>query len=117
MGAFSHPKQISQELEIYDYTVLRSSWCTIFSQLCLKLARPVRPVSSQPALAASLLGTVIHSPSLYCIVRALVCHILDRVCLREKMTSFILPISLFYHLFTFTNQTMKMGENIQENQI
>ena len=35
----------------------------------------------------------------------------------EKMTSFILPISLFYHLFTFTNQTMKMGENIQENQI
>ena len=84
MGAFSHPKQISQELEIYDYTVLRSSWCTIFSQLCLKLARPVRPVSSQPALAASLLGTVIHSPSLYCFVRALVCHILDRVCLGKK---------------------------------
>ena len=56
----------------------------LFSQLCLKLARPVRPVSSQPALAASLLGTVIHSPSLYCIVRALVCHILDRVCLGKK---------------------------------
>lgn len=59
-------------------------YCAIFSQLCLKLGRPVRPVSSQPALAASLLGTVIHSPSLYCIVRALVCHILDRVCLGKK---------------------------------
>ena len=48
------------------------------------MGRPVRPVSSQPVLAASLLGTVIHSPSLYCIVRALVCHILDRVCLGKK---------------------------------
>ena len=45
---------------------------------------PAGQAGVQPALAASLLGTVIHSPSLYCIVRALVCHILDRVCLGKK---------------------------------